>query len=221
VTVVATRRDLRPIEDRVSQLFAMVGDGVAGATHAFLNGDKDAGRRLVSADEVIDNLQAEVEALVHNEFMAATPLEEDDLRLLLLVVRIVPELERSGDLVEHIAARSGQELARQLTPRCRGLLGEMGRLGAEMWRLAARAFAEHDTTTVDELALRDDELDDLHVDLTAEMAEGRLSVAVAIEMGLVARFFERLGDHAVNVVRRLSYLEPNAAPLSRSASFAE
>jgi phosphate transport system protein len=38
------------------------------------------------------------------------------------------------------------------------------------------------------------------------MAAGRLSVAVAIEMGLVARFFERLGDHAVNVARRVRYL---------------
>jgi len=60
------------------------------------------------------------------------------------------------------------------------------------------------------LVLRDDEIDDLHVDLTAEMADGRLSIAVAIEMGLVARFFERLGDHAVNVARRIGYLSEDA-----------
>lgn len=186
----------------------MVAEGVAAATNAFLAGDREAGNRIVINDDAIDALQAEVEHLVHDQFMMGTPLSEAELRFLLSVVRIVPELERSGDLVEHVAVRAGQGLARQLTPRCRGLLGEMGRLGAEMWRMTAHAFATRDASAVDALVLRDDELDDLHVDLTAEMAEGRLTVAVAIEMGLVARFLERLGDHAVNVARRLTYLAP-------------
>ena len=207
-TTIDSQRDLYPIENGVSRLFAMVAEGVGAATHAFLDGDRDAGNRIVLADEVIDALQAEVEQLVHDQFMFPAPLSEAELRFLLSVVRIVPELERSGDLVEHVAVRAGQGLARQLTPRCRGLLGEMGRLGAEMWRMTADAFADRDADAVNQLILRDDELDDLHVDLTAEMAEGRLSVAVAIEMGLVARFLERLGDHAVNVARRLTYLAP-------------
>jgi phosphate transport system protein len=46
-------------------------------------------------------------------------------------------------------------------------------------------------------------LDDLHVQLCAELAEANLSVAAAIELGLVGRFYERLGDHAVNVARRV------------------
>ena len=199
-------RDFSEIEERVVRLFALVGEGVSAATYAFLNGDRGAANRLIAADGQIDLLQAEVEDLVQRELMAPAPLREQDLRLLLSVVRIVPELERSGDLVEHIALRSGQGLAGQLTPRCRGLLGEMGRIGAQMWRIAGDAFAERDDGAAEALRARDDELDDLHVDLTAEMAAGRLSVAVAIEMGLVARFFERLGDHAVNVARRVRYL---------------
>lgn len=196
----------------------MVSEGVGGAAHAFLNADRDAAARIVAADNLIDELHAEVEALLHDEFMAPLPLGEADLRFLLSVVRIVPELERSGDLVEHIAVRASQGLARQLTPRCRGLLGEMGRLGAEMWRMTSIAFARRDASTVEELELRDDEIDDLHVDLTAEMADGRLSIAVAIEMGLVARFFERLGDHAVNVARRIRYLTEENAPATGSST---
>jgi len=189
----------------------MVSEGVSAASLAFLDCDREAGARIVAADDLIDALHNEVEALLHDEFMSPAPLAEADLRFLLSVVRIVPELERSGDLVEHIAVRAGQGLARQLTPRCRGLLGEMGRLGGEMWRMTAAAWVERDAAAFEELKLRDDEIDDLHVDLTAEMADGRLSVAVAIEMGLVARFFERLGDHAVNVARRIGYLLEDAA----------
>ena len=55
------------------------------------------------------------------------------------------------------------------------------------------------------------QLDDLHVRLSTELAESATSIPVAMEMGLVARFFERLGDHAVNVTRRVRYLVPVSA----------
>jgi phosphate transport system protein len=77
-----------------------------------------------------------------------------------------------------------------------------------MWRQAADAYADRDWTAVERLRLLDDELDDLHVSLSAELAQGDNSNAVAIEMGLVARFYERLGDHAVNVTKRLRGLVP-------------
>ena len=75
-----------------------------------------------------------------------------------------------------------------------------------MWELAAAAYARLDPAAADVLRARDDEIDDLHVSLTAELAAGGISIPVAIEMGLVARYFERLGDHAVNVTRRLEQL---------------
>jgi phosphate transport system protein len=122
------------------------------------------------------------------------------------VLRIVPELERSGDLVEHIAMRTPQGLAREITPQARGLIAEMSRIGAEMWRDAANAYADRDLEAADRLRARDDELDDLHVQLSVELAASDTRVPVAIEMGLVARFYERLGDHAVNVARRVRRL---------------
>ena len=79
----------------------------------------------------------------------------------------------------------------------------MGQVAAEMWQIAAEAYAQADRSAAERLRRRDDALDDLHVSLTAQLAATDLSVAIAIEMGLVARFYERLGDHAVNVSRRL------------------
>jgi phosphate transport system protein len=72
-----------------------------------------------------------------------------------------------------------------------------------MWRDAANAYADHDASAADRLRVRDDELDDLHVQLSRELADSGTSIPVAIEMGLIARFYERLGDHAVNVARRV------------------
>jgi phosphate transport system protein len=118
----------------------------------------------------------------------------------------VPELERSGDLAEHIAQRAVRGLTGELTPRVRGLIEQMGRTGVEMWRASAEAYAERDGQAVARLREQDDELDDLHVSLIAELASGKLSIPVAIELALVGRFYERLGDHAVNIAARVRYL---------------
>ncbi|MGH9126126.1 MAG: phosphate signaling complex PhoU family protein [Acidimicrobiales bacterium] len=196
--------DLRSIDTQVGYLFAMVSEGLAAATAAFLSGDRDAARDLSANDHHVDELQLEIERLVFREVIDHHALSRDELAHLLQVMQIVPELERSGDLVEHIALRTPQDLAQVISPRCRGLIQQMGAIAVEMWHTAATAFRERDPAAAARLRLRDDDLDDLHVTLTSELAAVALPVPVAIEMGLVARFFERLGDHAVNVSRRVA-----------------
>jgi phosphate transport system protein len=195
--------DLSVIETQVVRLFGLVADGVAAATSALLNEDLAAGSSLAAADAQIDALRLEVEEMVRSELLDIATRAPREVQLLLAAFRIVPELERSGDLVEHIALRAGLGLMLPLSPRARGLTDQMGRTAAEMWQIAARAYAVKDATAAARLREFDDALDDLHVSLTDELSAGQLPTSVAIELGLVARFFERLGDHAVNVTRRL------------------
>ena len=82
----------------------------------------------------------------------------------------------------------------------------MGDLATEMWRQAADAWYERDREAAAALAERDEGMDELHASLTAELAAGQMSVPVAMEMALVARDYERLGAHAVNIARRVVYL---------------
>ena len=202
---VAFHRDLELIEDRVVRLFALVAEGLAAATDAFLSGDRAAAKALAARDKEIDELYRDIEGLVQREFALQTPMARD-LRFMLTILRIVPELERSHDLAEHIATCASKGLTGELTPRIRGLVEEMGRHGVEMWQKAATAFAERDVDAADTLDELDDDLDDLHVSLTAEIVSGAVSVPVATEMTLIARYYERLGDHAVNIAKRIRYL---------------
>jgi len=82
----------------------------------------------------------------------------------------------------------------------------MGRIGTQMWREAADGYADRDADVAARLNERDDELDELHSSLIAELVTGQLSVPIALEMALVARFYERLGDHAVNIGERIRYI---------------
>jgi phosphate transport system protein len=201
----AFHRELEEIDRQVVQLFALVSEGLAGATDALLSGDREAAKALVERDAMIDAVYVDVEDLVQRQIALQSPMA-DDLRFLLSVLRIVPELERSGDLTEHIAQRAARGLTAELTPRLRGLVEEMGRVGVDLWRLSSEAYTSRDGTAEPRIRERDDELDDLHVSLTAELASGSLSLPVAIEMALVGRFYERLGDHAVNIAARVRYL---------------
>ena len=199
------QRELDAIEAKVIELFAMVSEDLSKATDALLSGDNEVVKVLAEREIAIDALYREIEELVNREIALQAPVASD-LRFLLSVLRVVPELERSHDLVEHIARRANHILSQDLSPRSRGLVERMGRLASGMWRQAADSWYQRDQSVAAVLKQRDEEMDELHSTLTAELASGRMTVPVTMEMTLVARFYERLGDHAVNIARRVIYL---------------
>ncbi len=200
---------LEQIDRDIIQLFAMVGEGLAGATHSLLAGDREAARTLAEADAMIDRLYREVE-LVAQRRLADRATGPEELRYLVVVLRMLPELERSGDLAEHVARRAIRGLGIELSPRARGLVEQMGEVASDMWRRTADAYGDR-SVDPDAVESLDDELDELHVTLTAEIASGSMTLPVAIEAALVARFYERLGDHAVNLSRRIAELGGRSA----------
>jgi phosphate transport system protein len=204
-------RDLEDIEAKVIELFAMVAEDLPRATDALLTGNNEVLRQLAEREKVIDALYLEVEQLVNREILLQAPVASD-LRFLLSVLRIVPELERSHDLVMDIASRADHVLSEDLSPRCRGIVERMGGLASGMWRQAVDSWYQRDRTAVTVIRERDDEMDELYASLIAELASGQMALPVTMAMTLVARFYERLGDHAVNIARRVVYLAGSAGP---------
>ena len=202
-------RDLEAIEARVIELFAMVAEDLPEATSALLSGNNEIMQKLLERDKVISALYPETEQLANREILLQAPVASD-LRFLLSVLRIVPELERSHDLVMQVAARANHILGEDLSPRTRGIVERMGSLASEMWRQAVDSWYQRDRFAATVLDTRDDEMDELHAGLIAELASGRMALPVTMEMTLVARFYERLGDHAVNIARRVAYLAGTA-----------
>jgi phosphate transport system protein len=203
--------ELDDIEAKVIELFAMVAEDLPRATHALLSGDNEVVKVLAERDLVIDALYTEIEELVNRDIALQAPVASD-LRFLLSVLRIVPELERSHDLVVDIARRADHILSGDLSPRSQGLIERMGNLVSNMWRQAADSWYKRDRSAAFDLAIRDEEVDELHASLIAELASGRMSLPVTMEMTLAGRFYERLGDRAVNIARRVVYLAGSHSP---------
>ncbi|MBV9794367.1 MAG: phosphate signaling complex protein PhoU [Actinobacteria bacterium] len=203
--------ELDAIEARIIEFFGMLAEDLARATDALLTGNNEVVKLLAEREKVIQNLYPELESLVNRSILLQAPVASD-LRFLLSVLRIVPELERSHSLVEHIARRADHFLSSDLSPRSRGLVERMGGLASDMWRQSTDAWYRRDASVADTLAERDEEMDELYASLIAELASGGMTIPVTMEMTLVARFYERLGDHAVNVATRVVYLAGSQQP---------
>ncbi len=204
-------RSLDVIEAKVIELFAMIAQDLPRAAQALAGGHGDTARVLAEREQVIDALYLEVENLASREILLQAPVAAD-LRFLLSVLRITPELERSHDLVMQLAARAGLTAPDgNLTPRSRALATQMGDLASQMWQQAADSWYQRDPTAAAALTGRDQEMDELHASLSAELASGQVTAPAAMEMTLAARCYQRLGAHAVNVARRVIYLAGLAA----------
>lgn len=198
-------RQLDAIEAKVIELFAMVAEDLPKATEALLSDDPGVLAPLAERERAIDALYPEIEDLASKEILLQAPVAAD-LRYLLTVLRVVPEIERSHDLVMQIASMGGHDLGAELSQRARRLIQRMGDLAAAMWRVAADAWYQRDRVAVDRLRERDEEMDELRASLIAELASGRMPLPVTMEMTLACHFCERLGAHAVNICRRVLYL---------------
>src|ERR1700678_336091 len=192
------------IDHKVIELFALVSEALSRATHALLSGESALGQNVIDGDQVVDALTAEVELLIWEE-LQLRPVQGDQLRYLVGLLLIIPELERSADLAEHIAQRAVDHLGRAMTARSRGIVQLMTEVANEMWQGAADAFGERERVG-GRLTTADEEMAILHHSLTREVAAEGMPVTIAAQVTLLARFYERLGDHAVNLARRIELL---------------
>lgn len=193
-----------PFQRAVVQLFAQVTEALAAGTFALLTNDASLGSSVVAADAAIDDLVGDLEGRIW-ERLEGTAGTLQAMRRLVGMLLLLPELERSADLAGHVAQRAVFNLGAEMSPVSRGIVQRMGEVATEMWQAVADAYVEGGADRL-HLHETDDELDILHDRMTAEVAKGTMEQSVAAQVTLLARFYERIGDHAVNLSRRIAAL---------------
>ena len=133
-----------------------------------------------------------------------------DLRAVTSALWLNSEIERSGDLMTNIAKATRRIYGAQIDPKVRGLLVQMSEEAARLFRLAVDAYIEGDTGLAAALDDIDDRLDDLNEDTIQAIFETHnehnLELQPAVQLALVCRYYERIGDHAVNMGERVVYM---------------
>jgi len=198
---------LNDIDAAVQRILSLVEQDILNAGTALLDADEKAADAVEANERIVEESYGRVEQLVVNQFARQAPVASE-LRFLLAVFRILPELAASHDRAAQLAPRGVTGLAAELPDRVRLLIKELVDAAAEMWRQVSAVYLSGSAQIADDTEEDDDELDELHASLSAELASTGLRTPVLLEMGVVAALLERLGDSAVEIARQIESLSP-------------
>jgi phosphate transport system protein len=210
--------DLASVQAKVIAMGADVVDLVSLATDALLENDAGRAADAAAADGVIDDAYANVETTVYRLVARQGPVARD-LRFLVGSLRVAQELERCGDLAVGVARRGERIDETVLTPAVRLIIHELGAEAVSMLAGAMRAYRVLDDGLASAVIAGDEAMDDLYAKLLAELFALRgVASEPLVEAGLVARFFERLGDHAAVISERVRFVNGSAFEANDSDS---
>lgn len=200
--------------DDLAGLAASVQTAVRRATEALVNADGPLAERVISGDADIDARRDRTEEKCFRILSLQQPVA-GDLRTVVAALRMGTELERAGDLATHVAkvARMrvpGHAVPDDLAP----VVARMAEIAVEMMGSCGEIIAERDVAGLVALGALDDEMDELRArTLTALVdGDGRHGVEAVIDLALISRYYERIGDHAVSVAKRVAYVVTGERP---------
>ncbi len=178
------------------------------ATVALLEADQTEAEQVRTWDNEIDALYRQVEEKVYDLLARQAPVASD-LRMVITSLHVASDLERMGDLAEHIAETAlrrhpEQAIPAELVP----VINEMAEVADRIAAKSVEVLATQDAQMAAEMERDDDVMDDLHRQLLAFMlgTAWRHGVEAAIDGALLGRYYERYADHAVNAGNQVVYL---------------
>ncbi|HEV8298010.1 MAG TPA: phosphate signaling complex protein PhoU [Acidimicrobiales bacterium] len=193
----------------IVQLAALVTEGIPRTTQALLDMDLQAAQRVIDNDDVLDTKSIEIEEQCLRLLALQQPMASD-LRALMTAVKLNWELERSGDLSVNISKAVRRIYGTPFEPKIRGLLEQMSEQAYTLTKHAVDAYALGDAALAAALDDMDDALDELQAEYIHAIIEtheaGKLKLQAAVQLAMIGRFYERIGDHAVNIGERTRYM---------------
>ncbi len=201
--------ELEEVRVELIRMAGLVIEAIPRCTEALLASDLAAAQEIIDGDNILDDASL---ALEHHcqQLLALQQPMAGDLRTILAAMTINHELERSGDLVENIAKAMRRVYGIDFGPRLRGLITQMSEEATRLMRFAVDAFADGNSGLAAALDDIDDRLDRLNHQCLALIVgeEGREmgDLMSGVQLALIARYYERIGDHAVNIGERVRYM---------------
>ena len=200
---------LASVKDDVVRLAAMAIECIPRATDALLDDDIIAAQAVIDGDDPIDALALRVEERCLSLLALQQPMAVD-LRAVMTATKLNWELERSADLAVNIAKSVCRLHGYALPHPIRGVITKMNEESIRLTRLAIDSYVDLDASVAVQLERMDDRLDSLQVDMMRAIFDARdergFAVQSAVQVALVGRYYERIGDHAVNISERVLYL---------------
>lgn len=191
-----------------SMMCEVASNALRDATKALLDADLSKAEQVIASDVKLDEMRSNAEN-VAVELLALEAPVASDLRTVVSAIWIVADLQRMGALAIHVAKAARRRHPAHVIPaEIRPIVERMGRVGVHLADQAGVVLRERDVDLARQLEVEDDLMDDLQRELFAAMLDPawRHGVGPAVDIALLARFYERFADHAVAVARRVVFL---------------
>jgi phosphate transport system protein len=201
--------ELDLIRDDIVRLGAMVTEFIPRGTEVLLQGNLREAQQLIEDDDELDVLALSIEERCYQALALQQPMA-GDLRAIVTAIRLASELERDADLVVNICKGARRIYGAELEPILQGYIARMSEQALHLTRLAIDAYYEGNGSLAAALDDIDDRLDELHADYIQAIFQnqggGGLDLQAAVQLALIGRYYERIGDHAVNIGERVVYM---------------
>lgn len=200
--------ELKALNERLLKMAGRVEEMVAQAARALAERDAELALATIRLDDAVNGDEVEIDELCLSLLARRQPLA-GDLRFIASALKMVTDLERVGDIAVNLCERA-IELARQPPLTVVPGLAQMGALVQEMLKEATNAFAERAAGRAQAVIRRDDLVDELYHgalrELLALMAQDPRALQRGLHLLAVAKFLERIGDHATNLAEEVVFL---------------
>lgn len=200
--------ELRALNDRLLKMAGRVEEMVAQAARALAERDAELARTTILLDETVNTDEVEIDEACQSILARRQPLA-GDLRFIACALKMVTDLERIGDIAVNLCERA-IELAREPALSPIAGLGQMAALAQEMLKDVMDAFNARAADRARAVVRRDDLVDELYHGVLRELLARMSQDASALQRGIhtlaVAKFLERLGDHATNLAEEVVFL---------------
>jgi len=200
--------EMSELRDDLIAMSELVLVAVTGAGEALLSSDIEVAQSVIAADAKLDDLEETVDERCVMLIAQQQPVGLD-LRTIIASLRISASLERMGDLSQHIAEAARRAYPESAVPAThREIVEGMSAAAIQAAAEVVELLQTRDLNTAARIVSDDDTLDDLHAaayrSLLADDYDG--DAQKTLDIALLARYYERFGDHAVGVSRRIVYL---------------
>lgn len=202
------RNELAHVNADLIMMAQLVDKAITDATQALLTGDLALAQQVIGGDDSINDLNARIEDECFQITSTQAPVARK-LRMVMSAVRMATSLERMGDLAVHIAKQVRLRYPNPAIPaELQVTFSQMGKAASKIVEKTGEVIETHDAGLAEQISIYDDELDRLHRELftTVLSDDWTHGVEAAIDVTLLSRFYERFGDHAVTVARRLVHI---------------
>ncbi|AXE55140.1 phosphate signaling complex protein PhoU [Aurantimicrobium sp. MWH-Uga1] len=202
------QQELHEVQQRLVEIAELVAEAMRKGTTAFQNSDIALAEQVIEEDAHIDELALTLDELAIQILARQQPVARD-LRVVVSALRISANLERMGDMAEHLSQLTRYRFPDKVIAKgLRSTFKEMGEIDIEIAEKLIKMLRSQELKQLEKIRDLDDKIDSLHLSVFDKVLSDTWAGTSmdTVDATLASRYYERFSDHAISIARKVAYL---------------